>query len=103
MIKSMLKLLGLSAAGLAAYLVVTKRDPKEFANSVYSSTRDKINGVSNVLDQKNKLTANISKLQDEVSKSKPTIEAMQRDIDEYQFKINPHVDLINQRINNITK
>lgn len=103
MIKSMLKLLGLSAAGLATYLYVTKRNPKEFTNSIYLSTKDKIDGVSNVLKQKNKVTKNISRLQDEISKSKPTIENMQRNIDEYQFKIKPHVDLINQRINNITK
>ncbi|GAA6113270.1 MAG: hypothetical protein M3005_00105 [Apilactobacillus sp.] len=103
MIKTALKLVGLSAAGLAAYLYLSDRKPSEFAKTTYDSTKDKIQSFSNVLDHKNDFSVKLTQMQDELSKSKPTLEAMSRDISEYQFKIKPHLDLINQRINNMTK
>lgn len=103
MIKSMIKLAGLSAVGLAAYLYVNKKDPKEFANEVYLGTKLLVSDVQKTVAAKDNLSHNIAKLQDQLGKSKPVLSNMQQDVDEFQFKTKPHLDLITQRINNITK
>ncbi|WP_105955909.1 hypothetical protein [Apilactobacillus quenuiae] len=101
--KNILKILGVSAAGLATYMYVNKKNPSIFFKNLSTDAKESFERSQKVNDSRKSLQQNIQKLQKELKKSTPVIEQLQKDISDFQFKINPRIDMIKDRINHLQK
>lgn len=101
--KNILKIMGISAAGLATYLYVNKKDPKNFFKNLSTDAKESFERSKRVNDSRKSLQKNVQKLQQELKKSTPVIEQLQKDINDFQFKISPRIDMIKDRINHLQK
>ncbi|UQS85252.1 hypothetical protein MOO46_01300 [Apilactobacillus apisilvae] len=101
--KTFLKILGVSAAGFATYLYVNKKNPSSFIKDISNNTKGSLDDSRKINESRKDLQKNIQKLQGELKKSTPIFEGMQKDISDFQFKINPRLEMIQKRIDHLQK
>lgn len=101
--KSFLKLVGLSSAGLAIYLYSKKETPQEFFNNLKNEFLVKKEQVYSVKDAKENFTNSLANFKQQLPAINKVSNELKRDIDEFTFMIEPRIEEINKYIEDLNK
>ncbi|MCL0329522.1 hypothetical protein [Apilactobacillus xinyiensis] len=98
---SFFKFSGISLAALGAYLFFKKESPKEFVYRSKNTLDETITDISNWNDKKQQLDDSVKNLNKEILKSKNTLNLVNKDIERFEFKVKPHIQKINEKVNEL--
>ncbi|MCK8606646.1 hypothetical protein [Apilactobacillus ozensis] len=98
-----LKFSGISLAALSSYLVLKKESPEHFFNRSRRNVNNLIENIADINDKKQNLTDSINKLKKELMKSQMVINSVNKDVEMFNFKINPRIKRIDEKLNELNQ
>ncbi|EEI70267.1 MAG: hypothetical protein LKJ43_02350 [Lentilactobacillus buchneri] len=101
--KTGLKMAGAAAFLFGVYLYTNKETPEAFAKRVRKSFRVKRQAYSDWQAAYEDFKQALNKFKDQIPELEKVLIALQRDIDEAQFQIQPRIDEINKYSSKINK
>ncbi|KRK97902.1 hypothetical protein FD04_GL000875 [Secundilactobacillus odoratitofui DSM 19909 = JCM 15043] len=85
-------------AMLTMHLINKRQSPVDFATETWQTAKAKKEQLSEVVRQEQVVSDRLNQLQAELDKAQPAIDSLQIAANEFEFKIKPHFDLINDRL-----
>lgn len=85
-----------AGASLAVHLYRKQQSPMAFIQETVDHVRARKTALNNVRQQATVVQSRLANLQTELQKAQPAIDSIESAVDQFQFKIQPHLDAINQ-------
>lgn len=92
-----------AGASLAAHLYRKRQSPIAFAEETVDYVRAKKKALADVNQRQKNVRKRLSAFESELEKAQPVIDDLSKSADRFQFKIQPHLDVINQRLNHLNQ
>ncbi|HIW71928.1 MAG TPA: hypothetical protein H9875_04795 [Candidatus Levilactobacillus faecigallinarum] len=91
------------AAGvsLAAYLVLTQQDPLTWGRNLKHQAQRTTQQLDDIRQAKDKVAANALKLSQAIEDGTQTLNAIQTQIDKFEFKVAPRVAVIQETLDHL--
>lgn len=90
-----------AGASLAVHLYRKQQSPIDFVQETVDHLRARQTALNNVKQQATVVQSRLADLQTELKKTQPVIDSIESAVDQFQFKIQPHLDAINERVSNL--
>lgn len=87
-----------AGASLAVHLYHKQQSPIDFVQETVDHFRARKTALNSVKQQAAVVQSRLANLQTELKKAQPTIDSIESAVDQFQFKIQPHLDAINKRM-----
>ncbi|UQS86723.1 hypothetical protein MOO44_07515 [Nicoliella spurrieriana] len=97
--RNLFKFAGVAASALGVYLVANKETPQQFFKRTTSFALEKAEQLQTFNRDRAQFNDALNKFKVELTRSQKAIRDVQTRIDEYSFEIKPHLDKINQTLN----
>ncbi|MTV82614.1 hypothetical protein [Secundilactobacillus folii] len=92
-----------AGASLALHLYQKKQTPLSFAREVVNNVQTKKQALTEVEHQQAAVRHRLVAFQRELAKAQPVIDDLTKSVDQFQFKIQPHLDKLSDRLENVGK
>jgi len=93
---------GLAAGvSLAAYLTLTHQDPVALGHQVKRQAQKTAHQIGDINQARENVTTNAQKLSQAIEDGTQTLNAIQTQIDKFQFKVAPRVAAIEETLNHL--
>lgn len=87
-----------AGASLAVHLYQKRQSPVDFARETIDYVKAKKEAWTDVNRQQANVKKRVVKLEQELAKAQPVIDDITKSVDQFQFKIQPHLDKINAHL-----
>lgn len=92
-----------AGASLAVHLYHKQQSPSAFVQESIAHVQTRKAALTHISKQASEVKAHLANLQTELKKAQPAIDSIESSVDQFQFKIKPHMDAINARIADLGK
>ena len=92
-----------AGASLAVHLYRKQQSPSAFVQETIAHVQARKAALTNVGKQADQVKNHLANLQTELKKAQPAIDSIESSVDQFQFKIKPHMDAINARVADLGK
>ncbi|MCH5462699.1 hypothetical protein HC026_07705 [Lactobacillus sp. LC28-10] len=89
-----------AGASLAVHLYQKRQSPIDFVQETIDHVHARKAALTDVSHQTAMVKSRLANLQTEIEKAQPAINGIEKAVDQFQFKIQPHLDAINDRVAN---
>ncbi|GAX01244.1 hypothetical protein [Secundilactobacillus silagei] len=90
-----------AGASLAVHLYRKQQSPKAFVQETVDHVQARKEALTKVNQQAADVKTRLADFQDELKKAQPAINGIEAAVGQFQFKIQPHVDEINDRLSKL--
>lgn len=87
-----------AGASLAVHLYHKRQSPIDFVQETIDHVSTRKAALTDVTRQTAVVKSRLANLQTELAKAQPAINGIEKAVDQFQFKIQPHLDAINDRL-----
>lgn len=92
-----------AGTSLAVHLYRKQQSPIDFIQETADRFEQKKAALSDVKRQNDEVKARLAAFQAELKKAQPAINSIESAVDQFQFKIQPHLDAIDKRLDALGK
>ncbi|WP_203648720.1 hypothetical protein [Secundilactobacillus yichangensis] len=92
-----------AGASLAIHLYRKQQSPVAFVQETIDHVQARKAALTNVSKQTAAVKSRLADLQTELKKAQPAIDGIETAVDQFQFKIQPHMDAIDDRVADLGK
>lgn len=91
-----------AGVAFAWHLIDTKQTPADFVKNTTKFVQDKQAAAGVFQEKQAAFKSALDRFQTELDRTQPVIDDIKKDVDQFQFKIQPHLDIISQHTDRFT-